>query len=35
MMFLFKQFNDEKSLKLVKPELNGFNYKGEKACLML
>jgi hypothetical protein len=32
MMFLFKQFNDEKSLKLVKPELNGFNYKGEKIC---
>lgn len=35
MMFLFTTVNDDKSLKLVKPESNGFNYKGEKACLML
>lgn len=34
-MFLFTTVNDDKSLKLVKPESNGFNYKGEKACLML
>jgi hypothetical protein len=28
-------FNDVTSLKLIKPELIGFNLKGEKACLML
>jgi hypothetical protein len=28
-------FNDGTSLKLIKPELIGFNLKGEKACLML
>lgn len=32
MMFLFTTVNDDKSLKLVKPESNGFNYKGEKIC---
>jgi hypothetical protein len=35
MTSLYEKFNDIKSLKLVKPESNGFNYKGEKACLML